>query len=563
VAASILLGSASASAQAPPDAGRIQQEIERSRLPAPAPRPPAAPLIEEPLRPALAAPESARFFVKGFRITRASAFGERELLALLAGFTGKELSLADLQRAADVVTRHYRDRGYFVARAYVPAQEIRDGIVEITVLEGRIDRISVRPAGDTRLRESVIESVLRAPLGTDGLIREAELERGLLLLSDLPGMDAKATLAPGTSLGTSNVIVEVSEAPLVTGNADFDTYGNKFSGTYRLGATVNVNDPTGSGDRFGVRAVVAAGTAYARAGYQRPVGSSGWRAGAAYAQTRYELCCEFGPLDARGEAETATLHAAYPILRSRDASLYASGALDARRYFNSTIAGTTSDKKARVLTLGATGEGRDFAGGGGLTSFGIAVSFGRLDLDGHAADRALDDATARTHGSYAKTAYSLARLQRLDDTNSLYASLSGQFASKNLDSSEKLLLGGPFGVRGYPTGEAAGDEGVLFSVELRHDVRPGLQFAAFVDHGEIRLHRNEWPGWQGTNTRITNRYALSSYGVGLAWSEPGSFLLRASIARRMGDNPGRDANENDSDNTRNRMRVWMQAVKFF
>ena len=79
-------------------------------------------------------------------------------------FVGKELSLDDLQRVADVITRHYRDRGYFVARAYIPAQDIRDGMVEITVLEGRVDRVSVKPIGDTRLREQVVQSALQKAL---------------------------------------------------------------------------------------------------------------------------------------------------------------------------------------------------------------------------------------------------------------------------------------------------------------------------------------------------------------------------------------------------------------
>ena len=80
-------------AQIQPDAGRIQQELERGRVPAPAPRPPAAPVIEEPVRPALTAPASARFLVKGFRITRSTAFTETQLLAVLNEFIGKELSL--------------------------------------------------------------------------------------------------------------------------------------------------------------------------------------------------------------------------------------------------------------------------------------------------------------------------------------------------------------------------------------------------------------------------------------------------------------------------------------
>lgn len=550
-------------AQVQPDAGRIQQELERGRVPGPPPRLPAAPVVEEPVRPALTAPAAARFLVNGFRITRSAAFTETELLALLKGFIGKELSLADLQRAADIITRFYRDRGYFVARAYVPAQDIRDGIVEITVLEGRIDRVSVKPMGETRLRDDVIEATLRAALPAEGLIREAELERGLLLLNEIPGVDVRAVLLPGAALGTSAVTAELSEGPLVSGNVDVDNYGNKFSGPYRLGATVSLNDPSGFGDLLSLRATASSGVSYGRLAYQVPLGPSGLRLGGAYAETRYELCCEFAPLQARGEAQTATLNALYPLLRGRDLSLYGTAAHDARHYFNSTVAGTTSDKKARVITFGVNGESRDFLGGGGLSTFGLAVSFGQLNLDGLAADRAADDATARIHGSYSKSAYSLARLQRLGEATFLYAGLSGQFASKNLDSSEKFILGGPFGVRAYPTGEAAGDEGLLLNLELRHDVQPGLQLAAFVDHGEVRLHRNEWTGWQGANSRIGNRYGLSGYGVGLNWNQPGSFLVRASVAQRIGDNPGRDANDNDSDNTTNRIRLWLQAVKYF
>lgn len=550
-------------AQIQPDAGRIQQELERGRVPGPAPRTPAAPVIEEPVRPALTAPATARFLVQGFRITRSTAFTEAELLAVLKEFIGKELSLADLQRAADLITRFYRDRGYFVARAYVPAQDIRDGIVEITVLEGKIDRISVKPMGEPRLRDTVVEATLRAALPPDGLIREEDLERGLLLLNDLPGVDVRSVLSPGDAFGTSALTAELSEGPPISGNVDLDNYGNKFAGTYRLGGTVNLNDPSGYGDLLSLRATASSGASYGRLAYQIPLGRSGLRIGGAYAETHYELCCEFASLQAKGNAQTVTLNAAYPLRRGRESSLYVTAAYDAKHYFNSTIAGTTSDKKTNIGTLGVNGESRDFLGGGGLNSFAVAVSFGRLNLDGLAADRALDDATARTHGGYTKTAVSLARLQRLGEATSLYAGLSGQLASKNLDSSEKFILGGPFGVRGYPTGEAAGDEALLLNVELRHDVQPGIQLAAFVDHGEIRLHRNEWPGWQGANTRIRNRYGLSGYGVGLNWSQPGNFLVRASVAQRIGDNPGRDANDNDSDNTKNRTRLWLQAVKYF
>ena len=564
-AAAVLIACAPGSvlAQVAPDAGSIQKDFERGRVPPAPPRTPAEPLIEQPARPELRAPDSVRFPVKGFRITRNTAFAEGELLPLLKEFVGKELSLVDLQRAADVITRYYRDRGYFVARAYIPAQEIREGVVEITVLEGRLDRVSVKSVGKTRLREQVVESTLRKALPPGGVIREEDLERGLLLLNDLPGIDVRSILQPGETIGATNLTAELGEGPLLSGEVDFDTYGNKFSGANRLGGTLNLNDASGYGDLMSIRLQAAQGASYARIGYTIPVGSSGLKLGAAYTATTYELCCEFSALGARGDARTATLSALYPVLRARDASFYVGGAYDARHYFNETVASTTSDKKANVVTLAGSGGFRDFAGGGGISNYTLAVSLGQLNLDGYAPDRALDDTTARTNGGYTKAAYSFTRLQRLGQAVSLYGALSGQFASKNLDSSEKFILGGPFGVRGYPTGEATGDEGLLASLELRRDFGPRLQLAAFLDHGEIRLHRNEWPGWQGANTRITNRYGLSGYGFGLNWSQIGSFSVRASVAQRIGDNPGRDVNDNDSDGTKNRTRFWLQAIKDF
>jgi len=73
--------------------------------------------------------------VKAFHVVGATVYTEHELLALLNPFKDRSLSFADLEEAAATITRYYRKNGYLVARAYVPAQQIKDGVVEITVLE--------------------------------------------------------------------------------------------------------------------------------------------------------------------------------------------------------------------------------------------------------------------------------------------------------------------------------------------------------------------------------------------------------------------------------------------
>ncbi len=550
-------------AQTPPDAGSIQRDFERGRTPALPPRQPAAPVVDEATRPALAAPDTAHFLVKGFRISGAQAFTVAELLPLLEEWTGKEPSLADLQRAADKLTRYYRDHGYFVARAYLPAQDIKDGIVEIIILEGKIDRISVRATNAIRLRDNVVEGMLNQAFRRDGLIWEPELERSLLLLSDLPNVEARATLAPGSKVGTSNLTAEVSEGPLWSGNADLDNFGNKFTGAIRYNASLNLNDATGYGDAASLTGTGTEHSSYGRIGYRIPIGYSGFTLGAAYAESRYKLCCEFASLDSHGDAQVKTFAVTYPLVRHRDFTLRGSLSYENRHYFNATAVATTSDKTSDIVSLALTGDARDDWGGGGLVGFSLAFSGGRLDLDGSPADQAADAATAQTQGHYQKLSYTLARLQRLSESFTAYGVLSGQFASKNLDSADKFVLGGPTGVRAYAQGEAPGDQGLLLNLELRYEWTSALKLAAFIDYGEITLHSNIWPNWDGGNAGQRNHYSLAGYGLGVRWDEPGNFFVQASLASRIGQNPGRDSHGNDVDAAKQDPRLWLQAVKYF
>ncbi len=545
-----------------PDAGQLQRDIDSGR-PSQHPRQPDSPLIEETLRPAMSAPETARFLVKGFHITHITAFTESELLPLLKDFIDQELSLSDLMRAAEILNRYYRDNGYFVARSYIPEQDIKDGIVEIIVLEGKIDRVSVKTIGDVRLHESIVEDTLKSALPTGGVIRKDRLERGLLLLNDLPGVNVTSVLSPGSKIGTSLLTTEVTQGPRLTGNIDFDNYGNKFSGAMRGGAGVNLNDAFGRGDQVSLRVTGSSGLWHGRVAYQTLIGTSGLKMGGAYSEMRYELCCDFAPLNAHGNAQVASANAFYPIIRGMNFSLYGTAFYDHRHFLNSTIVGTTSDKQIDVGRIGLQGDGRDFVFGGGMSSFDFTLHNGNVNLNGLAADRVADSTTAATHGDYQKLSYSLIRLQKISDRLSFYIAFSGQIASKNLDTSEKISLGGPMGVRAYPQGEAFSDEVMLLNLELRYQLTQTLQIAPFFDHGEARLHHNTWSGWQGTNTSIQNRYGLSGYGIGLNWSMPGNFAVRFGVAQRIGTNPGRGVNGLDADSSKQSPRVWLMVVKNF
>ncbi|PKO29918.1 MAG: hypothetical protein CVU34_20390 [Betaproteobacteria bacterium HGW-Betaproteobacteria-7] len=536
----VLLLPAVAIAQIAPDAGRLLQEIHPAPA-LPAPKAPAATVEETAPAPL---PDGATVAVRGFRITGATAFPEAALLPLVADAVGKELSLADLDSLAARITRHYRNAGYFVARAYLPAQEIADGNVEIAVLEGRIGKIEID-------NQAGIAASALAPAGalTPGdVIHAGAMEEKLLALAELPGVEVKSTLRPGTAVGTSDFLVEVGPGRAFNGSVDVDSFGNRFTGAHRLGASLFWNNPAGLGDQASLRLQKSNGDFdYARVGYQLPFGAAGTRVGAAWSEMRYGLGKDFAPLDATGEASIGSLYLQHPILRSRTASLFGQVQFDDKRLTDRIDVTTTkTDKQLHNWTLGLNGNFIDGLGGGGNSTLALDYTTGRLELD--SASDAIDAATARSAGSFSKWNLSFQRLQRVMGDVSLLLSVSGQLAGNNLDSSEKFVLGGAYGVRAYPQGEAAGDEGHLISAELRWQLAQAWQAQAFYDDGRTKINRDPWvPG--------SNRRHLAGYGVGAAWASDG-FSLRLFAAWKAGTG----APTSDIDRS---PRIWVQGAAYF
>jgi hemolysin activation/secretion protein len=507
--------------------------------------------IQEGTAPATSTPSTTKILVRSLQVAGSRAFSEAELLALTGFVANSELTLAELQAMANRITDHYRKNGYFVARAYLPAQAVKDNALTIAVREGQYGKIALN--NQTNLSDALVLNVLSGVNSGDPITNDT-LESRLLLLSDLPGVNIKSTLVPGDTPGSSDLMVDITPGKRVSGSVDVDNAGNYYTGEYRLGGTVNFNNLLGRGDVFSLRAVTAgSGLNYGRASYQMQFGKA--TAGVSYSRLAYELGKEFTPLQANGTAEIASVYGSYPLIRSRRTNLNASLSYDHRTFQDRVdVIPSVVDKKANVVTGSLYGNHTDNLGGGGVSAFSLGLSAGNLDIETPAA-LAADAASARTNGSYGKLAFSASRLQRVTNTLSLFAGINGQFASKNLDSSEKMVLGGMDGVRAYPQGEALGDQGYLVNVEARlrlpkPDSVPGqLHLIGFVDGGSVTINKNPWAA--GNNHRN-----LSAYGVGLTWGEPGNFAIRTYYARKLGDSAATSAPDKSG-------RFWIQAVKYF
>ncbi len=520
---------------APPDAGSQMQQIP----PAPIQRPAEPGIDFKPISPAaIAAPDKARITVNQLRVTGAKVYSEADLLAITGFKPGSELSLTDLRGMAARIADHYHRNGYFVAQAYLPAQDIKDGIVTIAVIDGQYGKVALN--NQTNVSNNLANGLLGG-LNSGDVVASGPLENRLLLLSDLPGVKVNSTLVPGATVGSSDLIVNMTQGPRISGSIDADNAGNYYTGEYRLGATVNYNEPLGLGDVASLRVLTSGkGLNYARGSYQLQLGKA--TVGVAYSALEYELSRgAYEGLGYNGTAKVASLYGSYPLIRSRNNNLYAGLNYDDKTFEDNINSTTLRDKEAQVLTASLSGNRRDSLGGGGVTGYSLALSAGNID----------NNNPGEINGSFNKLAFSLSRLQRVTDTVSLSAVANGQLASTALDSSEQMELGGMYGVRAYPEGEGYGDEGVVLNLEARmqlpkfSDSMPGqLQLIGFVDAGTVRAHSAD------------DRRTLSGAGVGLNWSDTNNFMVRAYYAAKLGDEAATSAPDKSG-------RFWIQAVKYF
>jgi hemolysin activation/secretion protein len=552
----LLLASLAATAQTAPDAGAILRETERQQRQLPKPAPQAVPQT-----PAPAAADTVRVTVKAFKLTGNTLIAEPELQAALALWVGKESSFAELQQAVNAIAETYRQRGWF-ARPQLPAQDVSSGVITINIIEGKLGEVRIDDGGKAlRIERELVSDTMTARQKPGDPLNLDLLERSSNILNDTPGVAVATILTTGKGPAESDAVVKVQDKALVAGTAQLDNTGSRSTGDLKLTASATLDNPTGKGDQASLNANHSQGSSYLKLGYSLPVGRDGLRVGASTSALQFKLVgADFAALNSKGDAQTYGINANYPLLRSGSRNIAISAAFDRKDYDNQSNGVSTSQKRIHAGLLALTGDLLDGFGAGGMTLWGINLTLGDVDLGANPANQTTDSNGPRTEGSYRKFGANLARLQRLSDTATLWASLNAQWAGKNLDSSEKMSLGGPSAVRAYPVMEGTGDHGWQATLEARYNLSAEIQLTAFYDHGTIRRdHDANYSGAQ-----LPASAALKGAGLGASWNQPGHYTLRASIARRIGDNPLRTiATGKDSDGSLDKTRLWITGMVFF
>lgn len=487
-----------------------------------------------------------KVLVKRFFITGAEHMNNDELKAIVAPYENKELSFKEMEDVANLITKSYRGKGYFVARAFVPKQNLftQDDRLKIEVVEGSYGQFHLK--NSSLVSNERVQGIFDDIKGRD-IISNESLERAMLIANDTPGLKVtKASVTKGNEAETSDfdIVAEATDpygASIIT-----DNYGSKYTGRYKINAGVSANSPLGYGDKFGMNILVSTTTDLknGKVFYNFPLMDNGLRSEISASRTTYSLAEDYKALDALGNSNALDTSLIYPIIKTKQETFDVSIGYSHKNMKDEVRSiGMVTHKEADVtnLTLSYMRSNTLF-GLNSTTNANIVVTRGNVSIN-DADALSIDQAGAKTNGDYSKVSGSIDKSLEFNSQYSLTTTLRFQKAldHKNLDGSEDFSLGGSSGVRAFPDGEYSAENGYLIGTEFFYNLPKYEGFShkvsIFADTGYAKME-NPISGSEGRQ--------LSDVGLGYQANFK-QFFTKAQVAHVIG---GQKSETEDKESTR-------------
>lgn len=516
---------------APPTSGDIEKQVQIPKKVEKGMNNIIPSLPNDELKPVMSDMGGKSIEIKGFKLSGALHVKPETLQSLVASYAGKSYTLGELEKITSLITKAYREEGYFVARAYIPKQSMSEGILEIAIIEGNYGEFKL--TNNSLVSHERVQGMLDNVKG-DNIVSANTLERAMLLINDTPGSKVTgADVMPGAKIGTSDFAITTEATHPYSGYILGDNYGSKYTGRYRVNLGLSALSPLGYGDKLSLNGVLSTTSDLknGKISYGFPLMDNGLRGELSASHTTYSLAEDYAALDALGTSTTLEASLSYPIIRTRTQSLFVSLSY-AHKNMKDEIQSTSTvtKKEADLATLSATyNQSCLLFGLESSTTATLNLIHGDLSFN-DIASLALDNAGARTNGEYTKLSGTIEKAIAFNPEYSLTTSLRFQKAlgNKNLDGSEDFSLGGAYGVRAFPDGEHSAENGYIFGAELFYAL-PSYEgishkVSLFADTGYAKME----------NPLATSQSRhLSDMGLGYQASYK-DFFTKAQIARVIG-----------------------------
>ena len=478
--------------------------------------------------------EEQKIEVGSFSFDGNTIFTGHELSALLEPYLLKPLRFKDLQEILGVINSHYKKKGFFLARAILPAQDFSNWVLKVVVVEGRLGDVVVD--GNKHYTTEFIKSHFSCSV--KGVINYREMYRSLLLLNEYPNVFVKVVMRKGQQPGTADIVLKVNDKSPTRFFVDANNYGSRNVTKYFGGMGMDRSNLLLDGDKVQVQGVMGVPVntlAYGKIDYSLALNRAGTRFGVSYDKTAFEVQKEFRAIDAKGASETLSFFLTHPVYRDLNQKADVQLGFDIKKSENHMLGQLSSEDNLRVLRMALNADRMD-ASRNGRNTLSLELSQGIPDVLG--GSRANDDLASRVGagGDFAKTNVELARFQKLPFRSIITTRARAQFSGDILPSVEQFSIGGANTVRGFSQSKHTGDYGVVLNSELlspipfseevripftRKYVDEVIRIAGFVDYGMAYLNNPQ----VGEYTD----YEIAGVGVGLRFDFGQDFNAKLDV----------------------------------
>lgn len=502
-------------------------------IPAPEPLPSQIPTIKPTPPPGnIPNPSSVKIPIQKIEVLGSTVLKPIEIQQITSPIEGKSVTLAELQAVANKITQYYFDRGYITSRAVIAPQSIVNGVVQIQVLEGSIEKVEIQ--GLAKLKDAYVRS--RVQLGTKKPFNQNDLEDQLRLLKSDPLLaDLEAVLERGTIVGQSILTVKLKESGNFSGYVGTDNNSSPSTGAEKFGGILSYRNVSGFGDEFiaSYFRSFQGGSNSFDFNYRLPVNAMNGTVQLRYAPSRSRITDpSLSALGIRSDNDLYEISYRQPFLRSPREEFALSLGLtfqDGQTFVNENLpqpfgigADANGNSRTRVIKFGQDYLKRDLQGAWAFRS--------QFNLGVNVFDATVNKAPA-PDGQFFSWVGQAQRAQRLNENNVLIAQADIQLTPNSLLPSQQFVVGGGQSVRGYSQNARSGDNGFRLSVENRIALQknesaiPTLQLAPFVDLGTV-WNRGDNPN----NNSLPSQRFLSSVGLGLIYQPISQLSVRLDYA---------------------------------
>ena len=534
------------------DAGQIINQIEKND---PIRVEPVIPQIEEKQEQA---PSASDFTVnlKNINFTGNQSLDQTTLENFLNQYLDTPLTVEQIKSIPANLSLFYRQNN-LIAEITLPDQDITEGTLVIEITEAKMGEVTIDSGERSSIKSNYLKQYFKTAQSEQ--LNLKLIAQRILIVNELPGLKAEAQLRAGTQVGTTDVVIKTQESKRFITNLNYDNYGSRSTGEQRAIASASLNNPFGVGDQLSLTALKSEGVDFARLNYGLPLGYSGLRTNIFATYLEYDVILrEFDSTKPYGYSNSLGMNFSYPISLEPTNKWVSELGYENRSFKNKTLSGTSSDYQTRVANLSVNGLVVDqWFKLNAYNQLELEFNHGQVDLGG-SPNKPTDAAGADTQGAFNKLSLIASRTQFINESWSLLGKFVYQWADQNLDSSEKLFLGGPNGVRAFPLNEGSGAKGYIANIELKRDLPYNLASSIFYDIGHVQQFIDNQTA---TNQQIVadNRLTYKGYGLGLTWQGPYASNIGILVARRHGKNPDPATNGGDQDGSNKDNFVWLRA----